>query len=75
MMNGSINLLALVKGSERYVFLYDDANRAEVLRVIGRFATNPDLAFTWYDAAVLCERVRRAEVATVSRFEREDPMP
>ena len=28
-----INVLALVKGSERYVFLYDDASRAETLRV------------------------------------------
>jgi hypothetical protein len=28
-----MNLLALVKGTERYVFLYDDASRAETLRV------------------------------------------
>jgi hypothetical protein len=33
-----INVLALVKGSERYVFLYDDASRAETLRVLGRYA-------------------------------------
>jgi hypothetical protein len=54
-----INVLALVKGSERYVFLYDDASRAETLRVLGRFAANPDLSFTWYDAAVLSQKIRQ----------------
>lgn len=34
-MTQDINVLALVKGAERYVFLYDDANRAEALRVLG----------------------------------------
>jgi hypothetical protein len=54
-----INVLALVKGEERYVFLYSDENRAEVLRTLGRFASNPELSFTWYDAAVLSQRVRQ----------------
>jgi hypothetical protein len=54
-----INVLALVKGAERYVFLYNDANRAETLRTLGRFASNPELSFTWYDAAVLSQRIRQ----------------
>jgi len=54
-----INVLALVKGAERYVFLYDDASRSETLRVLGRFASNPDLSFTWYDAAVLSQKIRQ----------------
>ncbi len=54
-----INVLALVKGSERYVFLYDDASRAETLRTLGRFASNPELSFTWYDAAVLSQKIRQ----------------
>ena len=54
-----INVLALVKGTERYVFLYDDANRAEALRTLGRYASNPDLSFTWYDAAVLSQKIRQ----------------
>jgi hypothetical protein len=28
------------------------------LRVLGRFASNPELSFTWYDAAVLSQKVR-----------------
>jgi hypothetical protein len=54
-----INVLALVKGAERYVFLYDDASRAETLRILGRYASNPDLSFTWYDAAVLSQKIRQ----------------
>ncbi len=58
-MNQEINVLALIKGNERYVFLYDDASRAETLRTLGRFASNPELSFTWYDAAVLSQKIRQ----------------
>ena len=56
--------LAIDKGQERYVFLCDDTteDRSELLRTIGRFASNPDLAFTWYDAAVLSQKVRQGAV-------------
>jgi hypothetical protein len=54
-----LNVLALVKGEERYVFLFDDDNRAEALRTLGRFASNPELSFTWYDAAVLSQKIRQ----------------
>ncbi len=58
-MSQDINVLALVKGPERYVFLYNDASRAEALRVLGRFASNPELSFSWYDAAVLSQKIRQ----------------
>lgn len=58
-MKEDINVLALVKGSERYVFLYDDESRAETLRVLGRYASNEELSFTWYDAAVLSQKIRQ----------------
>ena len=54
-----INVLALVKGKERYVFLYNENNRAETLRILGRYASNPELSFTWYDAAVLSQKIRQ----------------
>lgn len=58
-MPQDINVLALVKGTERYIFLFDDNNRAEALRTLGRYASNPDLSFTWYDAAVLSQKIRQ----------------
>jgi hypothetical protein len=66
-----INVLALVKGSERYVFLYDDANRSEALRVLGRYASNPELSFNWYDAAVLSQKIRQEsqKAAPTRRFQ------
>ena len=64
-MNDDINVLALVKGRERYIFLYEDSQRAEALRTLGRFASNPELSFTWYDAAVLSQKVRNSVASTV----------
>ena len=54
------SFVALIKGRERYVFVYHDgeAGRAELLRTFGRFASTPELSFTWYDAAMLAARVR-----------------
>lgn len=57
-MEREINVLALIKGEERYIFLYDDAQRVETLRTLGRYAADPQLSFTWYDAAVMSKRIR-----------------
>ena len=54
-----INVLALVKGTERYVFLYTDECRADTLRTLGRYASDPELSFTWYDAALLSQKIRQ----------------
>ena len=63
-VNDDINVLALIKGKERYIFLYDDSQRAETLRMLGRHASNPELSFSWYDAAVLSQKIRQEERAT-----------
>lgn len=62
-MTEDINVLALVKGEERYVFLFDDNNRSEALRTLGRYASDPDLSFSWYDAAVLSQKIREVSQA------------
>jgi hypothetical protein len=68
LVNQDINVLALVKGEERYIFLFDDTHRTDALRTLGRFASNPELSFSWYDAAVLSQRIRQqaAEPAPVA---------
>ena len=55
-----VNVLALVKGDERFIFLFDDKNRDETLRQLARFAANPELDFSWYDAAMLSRKIRDA---------------
>lgn len=58
MTSQDINVLAMIKGEEQYIFLYNDDNRVEMLRTLGRFAADPQLSFSWYDAAVLSKKVR-----------------
>jgi hypothetical protein len=58
-MERGVNVLALVKEGERYVFLYDDESAATLLQTFGRYAADKDLSFSWYDAAVLSQKVRR----------------
>ena len=58
-MDRSLNVLALVKDGERFIFLYDDQSSPQVLQTLGKFAADPELCFTWYDAAVLSQKVRQ----------------
>jgi hypothetical protein len=59
MSQQGINVLALLKGGERYVFLYDDRSADQLLQTLGRYAADPELNFSWYDAAVLSQRIRK----------------
>ncbi len=70
-MTQDINVLALVKGQERYIFLYDDEHKSEALRTLGRFASNPELSFSWYDAAVLSQRIRQTAMEQRTEAEAE----
>lgn len=58
-MSQEVNILALSKGTERYLFLFKDQNRKEVFHVMARYASDPELSFTWYDAAVLSQKIRQ----------------
>jgi hypothetical protein len=58
-MGQDIDVLALVKGEERYIFLYNEEHKVETLRLLGRYASNPELSFSWYDAAVLSQKIRQ----------------
>ncbi len=60
-MERGVNVLALVKDGERFVFLYDDDSSAQLLQTLGRYAADPELNFSWYDAAVLSQKVRRLQ--------------
>ena len=58
-MHKSVNVLALVRDGHRYVFLYDDNSIETVLSTLSDYASDPELDFTWHDAAVLAQRVRK----------------
>jgi hypothetical protein len=55
------NTLILAKGGEKYVFVYDKPTQKILRGVFGRFAANPELNFSWHDAAVLSKKIRENE--------------
>jgi hypothetical protein len=52
------NVLALIKGEERYVYVYDDASRSPLLETFRDHATDPELSLNWFDAAILTQKAR-----------------
>lgn len=52
------NLIAMVKGRERYIIVYDEPSTNEARMQLNRWASHPELSFTWYDAAQMCVRIR-----------------
>jgi hypothetical protein len=58
-----LNLLEWRVGQDRYVFLFEDSQRAELVKTLGRYAANPRLNFTWADAAIVAHRVNLSSPA------------
>jgi hypothetical protein len=61
-----VGVVTLVRGEEKYVFVFHPERRTELLRLLGRYAADPTLSFNWYDAAVLSQRIREMMPASSS---------
>jgi hypothetical protein len=57
-MAQEFNVLALVKGQEHYIFVYDDDSRLPLIDALRDQAADPHLSFNWFDAAVLTQKAR-----------------
>ena len=57
-MSDSVNVIALVRDEHRFVFVYDDHSIDTLLVTLSEYAEDPELEFSWYDAAKLSQRVR-----------------
>lgn len=55
-MQRELNVLALHKGTEHYLFLYDDSSLPNLVDAFRQFASDQDLSFNWFDAAVMTEK-------------------
>jgi hypothetical protein len=62
-----LNVLALIKGTERYIYVYDDESRPELIDALRNQAADPRLSFSWFDAAVLTEKAREQEKAAATQ--------
>jgi hypothetical protein len=55
-MPREVNVLALIKDEERYVYVYDDASRDMLLRYFRQQAADANLGLNCFDAAVLTQK-------------------
>jgi hypothetical protein len=46
------------KGNEVYIIHFDSAAIPHALRHLGQWASNPELSFSWTDAAKLSQNIR-----------------
>lgn len=58
-MRHELSVLALIRGKERFIYVYDDASREDLVGAIRAQAADPTVSLSWYDAAVLVERARQ----------------
>jgi hypothetical protein len=68
-----LNVLALIKGNERYVFVYDEQSRELLLEVFRAQAANPELSLNWFDAAVLTQKAHEQATAGETVFSERQP--
>lgn len=54
-----LNVLALIKGEERFIFVYDDESRGRLLDSVRDKAADPTVSLNWFDAAVLTQRAKQ----------------
>ena len=55
-MSAELNILALIKGEERYVYVYDDTSRDALLETFQQQAADQGLSLNWFDAVVLSQK-------------------
>jgi hypothetical protein len=53
-----LNVLALFKGNERYIYAYDDASRADLVDAFRDDAADPHLSLSWLDVSALVAKAR-----------------
>lgn len=66
-MPRELNVLALVKGQERYIFVYDDESRDRLIDAFRDQAASPRLSLTWLDALVLTRKAREQQETAPDR--------
>lgn len=60
MTTADINMVAVVKGTERYIVLFPATQhgKRQALRAIGKWTANRDLSFNWFDAAATALKIQ-----------------
>lgn len=57
MSRGDVLVAVLVRGHERYLCVYEEGREWDALAFLVRWAANPELSFSWYDAAIMRQKI------------------
>jgi hypothetical protein len=57
-MSREFNVIALIKGDEWYVYIYDDVSRAALVEAFQEQAADAALSLNWFDAAILSQKAQ-----------------
>lgn len=62
-MKRNLNVIAITKNGETFLFTFDDdaESRHRLQSELGKMAGDPQLNFSWYDAAKISRQVRCGE--------------
>lgn len=66
-MAKELNVLALIKGEQRYVYVYDDASRDALVERFQAQAADPRLDLNWFDAVVLAHKAAEQAAGATAR--------
>lgn len=72
-MPNEFNVLALVKGSEHYIFIYDEDSRGTLLDNFRDLAADPSVNLSWFDAMVLASKAREQQDMEATPLEEATP--
>jgi hypothetical protein len=70
-LTDDVNVLALIKGEEHFIFVYDDASRPQLIDNFRDLAANPEVNLSWFDAMVLTTKAREQEQAEATPLAQE----
>lgn len=58
-----IGFVVIQKGPHRYLITWrlgDPNSMEDAIKAVGEWANDPELPFTWFDAAAMCGRIKMA---------------
>ncbi|MFO0937050.1 MAG: hypothetical protein U0798_11105 [Gemmataceae bacterium] len=58
-MAHDLNVLALFKGRDRFIYVYDDASLTDLLDHLRDTAADPGTIVNWFDVSVLTDRAKQ----------------
>jgi hypothetical protein len=67
-MNDQTRQLVLNKGSEKYIFRYEDGCQSELLDSLVAAASNSQTDFEWFDAAVLSFKLTQSLIGQADKL-------